>query len=557
MKAPYLSILLLILSMNLSVKAQQVIGKNGFSVVQVDSGTDYIPLRKVTYILKDNGLVTPQQILSGKLDTLFQPLGILSFPAGDSVKYWGRVSFESLSKGDNTNFFFGFVGRIGQIELFSEKNGQIVVQRTGKFVPFHERAAVPPSPLRFHGFDVLLNSDSIQTFYFRVTHMGGELINSRTHPYYYSKECLSRWALKKDKNNNLYLGGILILLVIALSLMLFNKRRVYVFYFLYLCFILIYLIMSAGYLQRWLLPTIFKDAPIGFEYLMLVNYFIAIAYIAFIRKTIDVKNLLPFWYRLFRFLIWLGVGFMIFSAIWMPISNYNPESFFLIFGVYVIPCLIATMAFLIPLSRTKSKFKYFVLLGILSLNIGSMITVFKMLSDTYINSDIIWMQLGALGEIVIFAVGLGFRQRILEKEKLNFQSLLEKHLSEKGQVKVKALTDSSALISKTNIPNGFLDKVIRVINENIEDQQFGVEELVQKCGMSRSQFHRKITESAGVSANQLIKLTRLTKGKELLKNSQTNIAEVAYSIGFSDPGYFTKVFKKEFGITPKKFREDI
>jgi AraC-like DNA-binding protein len=556
MKINYLLLPIFFLLIIQKSNAQKDTIINGIKTTQIEAGTDYVPLRESTYYLIDDGTFQPNKILSGELDSLFKPIGNLSFPAGDSVKYWGRVSLQFLSENKLSDFFFAFVGRVRQIELFTENYGQIVTQRTGKAVPFHERASTPPFPLKFHGFYVTPPNDTIQTLYFRVTHAGGALINSRVHPYFYSKECLYIWGLRLEKRHNLYLGGILIFLIIALSLFIFNRRRVYCFYFLYLFFILIYLLLSSGYLERWLLPTVFKNAPMGIEYFMLVTFLIAMSYIAFIRRTIDVKNLLPFWFKLFRILIWIGAIFVVVTAIWLPISHYNPEEMLSLVFLYSIPCLIVTTVFLIPLYRTKSRFKIFVILGILCLNIGSAITIFKSFSGNLLPKDVIWMQLGALGEIIIFAIGLSFRQRIVEKEKLKFQSLLEKHLTENDPADsiMPEIKPNKDLVPATPT-NSFLENTLTIINQNIENQEFGVEELVKKTGISRSQFHRKITEVAGVSANQLIKLTRLTRGKELLKNQQLNVSEVAYSVGFSDPGYFSKVFKKEFGVSPKEFRE--
>lgn len=555
MKINYLLLPIFFLLIIQKSNAQKDTIINGIKTTQIEAGTDYVPLRESTYYLIDDGTFQPNKILSGELDSLFKPIGNLNFPAGDSVKYWGRVSLQFLSENNLSDFFFAFVGRVRHIELFTEKDGQIVTQRTGKAVPFHERASSPPFPLKFHGFYVTPPNDTIQTLYFRVTHAGGALINSRVHPYFYSKECLNIWGLRLEKRQNLYLGGIIVFLVIALSLFVFNRHRIYCFYFLYLFSILVYLLFSAGYLGQWLLPTIFKNAPMGMEYFLLVNFLIAISYIAFLRRTIDVKNLLPFWFKLFRVLIWVGAVFFIFAAFWLPISNYNPEEILSLIFLYAIPCLIATTAFLIPLYRTKSKFKIFVILGILCLNIGSAVTVFKELSGNYLTKDIIWMQLGALGEIIIFAIGLGFRQRIIEMEKLKFQSFVEEHLSENNHANQVKTNGTPVENDQEKVSNNFFGDTLAIINKNIENHQFGVEELVQAFGISRSQFHRKITEVAGVSANQLIKLARLTKSKKLLKDSQMNIAEIAYQVGYSDPGYFTKVFKKEFGVTPKEFRE--
>ncbi|MCR9288401.1 MAG: helix-turn-helix transcriptional regulator [Bacteroidetes bacterium] len=68
--------------------------------------------------------------------------------------------------------------------------------------------------------------------------------------------------------------------------------------------------------------------------------------------------------------------------------------------------------------------------------------------------------------------------------------------------------------------------------------------------MSHSQLHRKLTALIGLSPNKFIRHVRLSKAKKLLLNSETNITRIAYETGFNDPGYFGRMFKKEFGVTP-------
>ncbi|MCB9035478.1 MAG: helix-turn-helix transcriptional regulator [Lewinellaceae bacterium] len=74
--------------------------------------------------------------------------------------------------------------------------------------------------------------------------------------------------------------------------------------------------------------------------------------------------------------------------------------------------------------------------------------------------------------------------------------------------------------------------------------------------MSHSQLHRKLTALTGLSANRFIRFIRLSKARILLKDPGLSIAEVAYDTGFTDPVYFSRVFKKEFGMTPTSFREN-
>jgi signal transduction histidine kinase/DNA-binding response OmpR family regulator len=101
----------------------------------------------------------------------------------------------------------------------------------------------------------------------------------------------------------------------------------------------------------------------------------------------------------------------------------------------------------------------------------------------------------------------------------------------------------------------FIIQINSIINEHLQDSQFGVEQLAKEAAMSRMQLHRKLTALSNRSASNYIRNFRLHKARPLLMDESINISEVAWEVGFQDAGYFTKSFQKEFGITPSKFRQ--
>ena len=73
--------------------------------------------------------------------------------------------------------------------------------------------------------------------------------------------------------------------------------------------------------------------------------------------------------------------------------------------------------------------------------------------------------------------------------------------------------------------------------------------------MSYSSFQRKLKGLTGLSPVEFIRLIRLKKAAELLTSSKYRVHEVAYMVGFNKPSYFTALFKKQFGVLPKDFKE--
>lgn len=102
--------------------------------------------------------------------------------------------------------------------------------------------------------------------------------------------------------------------------------------------------------------------------------------------------------------------------------------------------------------------------------------------------------------------------------------------------------------------NAFLDKLKKLIEQNLNDTEFGTPQLCRALGMSRSQLYRKVKALTNESVGHFILLVRLHKARELLKTSTLHVSEVAYEVGFKDPAYFNRTFKKEFGANPSETR---
>ena len=95
-----------------------------------------------------------------------------------------------------------------------------------------------------------------------------------------------------------------------------------------------------------------------------------------------------------------------------------------------------------------------------------------------------------------------------------------------------------------------------IIKSNFEDPKFSVEDLAEKLNLSRVQLYRKVKAIIGINISDHINNIKLEKAAELLKANQMNISEIAYSLGFSTPNYFSTAFKNKFGVSPKEYKND-
>ncbi|WP_460219429.1 response regulator transcription factor [Psychroserpens sp. MEBiC05023] len=104
--------------------------------------------------------------------------------------------------------------------------------------------------------------------------------------------------------------------------------------------------------------------------------------------------------------------------------------------------------------------------------------------------------------------------------------------------------------SKTKLTDSFLNKLQSLLLLKIDNESYGIHEICLDLAISRTQLHRKIKAITGLSSSIFIREIRLKEGYKLLLIGNLTVSEVAYSVGFSDPNYFTKLFTQKYGKTP-------
>lgn len=101
-----------------------------------------------------------------------------------------------------------------------------------------------------------------------------------------------------------------------------------------------------------------------------------------------------------------------------------------------------------------------------------------------------------------------------------------------------------------SIDQAFIEKLTKAVEQNLEDQNFGVRELSDVVGMSRAQIHRRLKKITGQSTSQFIKAIRLEHAMQLLRKKVATASEIAYRVGFGSPTYFSKCFREYYGFPP-------
>ncbi len=103
--------------------------------------------------------------------------------------------------------------------------------------------------------------------------------------------------------------------------------------------------------------------------------------------------------------------------------------------------------------------------------------------------------------------------------------------------------------------NAVLQKLNLLIEDNIENSKFSVDDICTNLGTSRSRLHRLVTEQTNLSSSLHIRKIKLQKAKKLLSTTDQRVSEIGYGVGFDSATNFSKYFIEEFNISPSDFRK--
>ena len=107
-----------------------------------------------------------------------------------------------------------------------------------------------------------------------------------------------------------------------------------------------------------------------------------------------------------------------------------------------------------------------------------------------------------------------------------------------------------------NIDKDFIRDVIAQLEQHMLDNDLSVEQLGKTVGMSRLAFYRKIKSMTGHTPSEFIRIIKLHKASDLLKNTDLTISEISFQVGFETPSYFTKCFKDIFKENPSEYQQN-
>ena len=160
---------------------------------------------------------------------------------------------------------------------------------------------------------------------------------------------------------------------------------------------------------------------------------------------------------------------------------------------------------------------------------------------------------------------LHYREEQLEREQ-RLESIMSQYRELQKNYSAERLTQSTPTslmppanytLTEPDIKNPdeeMMNQLMAFIEERINDEALRIEDMADAVGLGRTVFYGKIKNLVGVSPSDFLKQVRMQRAEQLLRKSRMTISEVAYAVGFTDPKYFTKCFKKQTGKTPSELR---
>lgn len=142
----------------------------------------------------------------------------------------------------------------------------------------------------------------------------------------------------------------------------------------------------------------------------------------------------------------------------------------------------------------------------------------------------------------------------MEMLSLKVNNIIERQRKTREQFR-KKIEVTPGEVEITSLDEKFVRKAVALVETNISNPEFLVEDLCREMGMSRVYFYKKILALTDKTPSEFIRFIRLKRAADLLEKSQLFVNEVAFQVGFNDPKYFRKYFKDEFGQSPNEYKK--
>ena len=472
------------------------------NVLSIEDAQEIYPLHDYLEIANNSSLISSFErvIKEGTFQT-YNPNQILQ----SQQTYWSKFTIENrLSNGleyPEWVIVFSFIFTDIQVYAIDEQ-GQIQTARSGFFVPPAQRTYAPT--LKGNLIKLSLLPNKTYTVYIKTDcdRIGMEQT--------FDMSILSHSKHQDDLRSKtqyiaVYIGFVLMMLGYNLIIYFFAKDPTYIYYSIYLGCIALYTAHNAGDLANWVIPYLSPETPTNYYYFKLLVYIAFISYLFFVRTFLDLKQLLPTWDKMFKWLILISIPWAMIDTWAMTSSNFNYDFADTFVNTYALLFVICTFSFVYPLAKTKDSKGQFINFGVIAMGIGILITTWARIQT--IEFSTFAFKIGSIIEITAFSLGLSFQQIQNEKERQKVKYALAKSqlIQEQEKKEAERLKELDSLKSKlyTNITHEFKTPLTVIMGMAGEiKKQSKIKELIQRNSTNLLQL-----------INQLLDLAKAEEGK--------------------------------------------
>ena len=474
---------------------------------QSEAGSHILLSWQEEYHLQDAGIspdhnldITPETVDLIDDELSFIPYNQLNYDLRTHQYYWGKFQLQNkVSDGENyQEWILQFSSTVTEIDLYAEQSdGTYRQYKSGEFVPYRLKSFKPTLDMNL--FRITLPKDEVIQFYFRAQaerqNVPPDFDISLQHTTVFST------SLKEHKIFHYFLFGFFAMMILySLTGAVIKQDRSFVYYSLYVIVLGTHAANSSGHTEDWFGFFLFPESP-KFAYLfntmILVGF---MAYIGFIRSFLNLSQLMPRWDRFYRYLFWFCIPIIILHLVVAHTSNYSHGVADFVIGAYGAIFLISSVVFTYQLYWTKDKKGFFIVAGMVFILIDLCLNLLSLLE--FIHYPLLNMKIGFVAEILIFSLGLAYREQenVKAKEQANFELEKTKFLQVQEQEELDQLKKLNDLKSQlyTNITHEFRTPltVIMGMNDNIKGHD-----------KERSIIHRN-SEDLLRMINQLLDLSK-------------------------------------------------
>lgn len=292
---------------------------------------------------------------------------------------------------------------------------------SGFFIPLRERTFIPGAKGNFAHLS--LPPGEVTTIYVRIRcdrfGLGPDLrLELSTATSFFEAQ------KKKKFFNGLFVGFVMLLLLYNLFLFFLAQDYAYVYYSFYLGALCLFTVYNTGDLWDWVLGWLQPEKPQWIAFFKLITYVAVIAYLAFLRVFLNLEKLLPRWDKGLRWFGWAAVPMLLLDGYLIYQSNYNYNAADLVTVGYFSIFLVLMIWFLIPLARTKDGKRTFIIAGVVMMVLGILLTLIDRARTVEFST--FYYKITTIIELVIFSLGLAYRQREAEQETQQAEFALER-----------------------------------------------------------------------------------------------------------------------------------